>query len=355
MNIWKQEWPRSELLKRIGFANQIGGIEHVVCCDGKAKGVELLTVRTAAGLEFSVVPSRALDIYSARYQGKSLSWNSPVGLVHPAYYDPRGLEWLKTFSAGLVTTCGLSNAGAPSIDAGETLGLHGSISATPAEAVHYGEYWQGDECTLRIGGVIREVPQNGMALVATRKISASLAGKSFHLVDLVQNIGFVESPHMQLYHINLGFPLLTEYSRVYARSNHQKARDPYSAQHLATWATMNHPSADATEHVFYHDLEPDASGRVVIVLVSDQRKPDFGIALRYSRNQFPYLTQWKMTQCSYFVMGLEPANCHVGGRYAERQNGTLQFLRPFESRTFEFELEVLDGEAEVAEAVRDLK
>jgi len=73
VQLWKQEWPRKELLKRVGLANQLGGIEHVVCCDGRARGVELLTVRTAAGLEFSVVPSRALDIYSARYQGRSLS------------------------------------------------------------------------------------------------------------------------------------------------------------------------------------------------------------------------------------------------------------------------------------------
>ena len=92
---------------------------------------------------------------------------------------------------------------------------------------------------------------------------------------------------------------------------------------------------------------------VAIVVVSDQRQPDFGLELRYPKTQFPCFTQWKMTQSHYFVLGLEPANCHVGGRYAERQNGTLQFLQPLESRTFEFELEVLDGHAEVARAVQN--
>jgi len=353
VQLWKQEWPRKELLKRVGLANQLGGIEHVVCCDGKARGVELLTVRTAAGLEFSVVPSRALDIYSARYQGRSLSWNSPVGLVHPAYYDSRGLEWLKTFSAGLVTTCGLTTAGAPSVDADQDLGLHGSISATPAERLHYGERWDEDECTLQVSGVIREVPENGAALVATRRISTLLNGKSLRVLDHVENVGSVKSPHMQLYHINLGFPLLTEYSRIYAPSKDQQARDPYSSQNLASWAVMDQPSANATEHVFYHDMQPDKSGMVAIVVVSDQRQPDFGLELRYPKTQFPCFTQWKMTQSHYFVLGLEPANCHVGGRYAERQNGTLQFLQPLESRTFEFELEVLDGHAEVARAVQN--
>ena len=40
-------------------------------------------------------------------------------------------------------------------------------------------------------------------------------------------------------------------------------------------------------------------------------------------------------------MGIEPANCHVEGRAAERERGTLQFLEPGEARTYELALEVV--------------
>jgi len=38
------------------------------------------------------------------------------------------------------------------------------------------------------------------------------------------------------------------------------------------------------------------------------------------------------------VAGLEPANCHVGGRAAERERGTLQIIEPQTTRTFNIEV-----------------
>src|SRR5579859_5475380 len=112
---------REFLLDRIGKLSQIGGITHLTYADGKAKGVSTLRLRTACGLELWVLPDRGMDIFEASFLGQSLSWHSPTGVVHPAYYSNRDLEWLKTFAGGLLSTCGLSTAGAPSIDNGESL------------------------------------------------------------------------------------------------------------------------------------------------------------------------------------------------------------------------------------------
>src|ERR1700744_535412 len=116
-----QDTPRSRdfLLDRTGRLSQVGGISPFTHADGKGKGVSTLRVRTARGLEFWVVPDRGMDIFEATFQGISLCWHSPTGMVHPAYYSTRGLEMLKSFAGGLVATCGLSTVGQASEDNGE--------------------------------------------------------------------------------------------------------------------------------------------------------------------------------------------------------------------------------------------
>ena len=48
-----------------------------------------------------------------------------------------------------------------------------------------------------------------------------------------------------------------------------------------------------------------------------------------------------------YVVGMEPANCLVGGRAAEREAGTLQLLAPGEEREFVVQIGVLDGNAAI--------
>ena len=44
--------------------------------------------------------------------------------------------------------------------------------------------------------------------------------------------------------------------------------------------------------------------------------------------------QWRMLGPGMYVTGLEPANCDLAGRAAEREAGTLQLLEPGERQTF---------------------
>lgn len=346
-----RNWSRRELLERIGSLSQVGGITHLVYCDGRSKGVSALRVRTAAGLEFWVVPEKGMDIVEASYLGKSLSWHSPSGLVHPAYYDSRGLEWLKTFAGGLVCTCGLTTAGVPAEDNGEQLGLHGCISNTAAERVNWQENWGGDDCILTVSGIVREVQVHGSNLVMKRTITTSLASRSFLVQDSIENQGFLDTPLMLIYHLNLGFPLLTDRSRVFAPSGRVEARTPFAEQTLSQWAQFEMPTSGIAERVYYHQMMPDREGNVTVVLVSNEDDRDFGIAARYRHDVLPEFVQWKMTGANHFVLGLEPANCRLEGRPAERERGTLQILHPGETRQFSLELRVLDGPAEVNEAI----
>lgn len=83
-------------------------------------------------------------IGNAKYLCKPISWISKCGIVSPYFYKKEGSDFLRTFTGGLLTTCGLTQAGTPCIDNGiiieEKLGLHGRISHIPAEKININEY-----------------------------------------------------------------------------------------------------------------------------------------------------------------------------------------------------------------------
>src|SRR5579862_7819587 len=169
MHLNGTELGKDHLRERVGRLSQLGGVAPFLHADGRAKGVSTLRVRTTRGLEFWVVPDRGMDIYECSWRGKSLCWHSPVGMVNPAFSSKRGLEWLSTFAGGLLSTCGLSTAGAPSDDNGESLGLHGSVGNTPAENVRWSERLAGDDCEFSDFGQVREVAVHGHNLVLNRQ------------------------------------------------------------------------------------------------------------------------------------------------------------------------------------------
>lgn len=354
MHLWERDWSRTELIKRVGTLSQLGGITRFEYCDGKAKGVTSLRVRTAAGLEFSVLPEKGLDVFEAAYLGRSIAWHSPAGLVHPAYYDSRNSEWLKTFAGGMVTTCGSASAGPPSEDQGGEFGLHGATSNTPAEHVNWFEEWEGNELLLTIKGDVRESGVFSPNLVTHRTIQTSLDARSFRLTDQVENEGSVDAPLMRIYHCNFGFPFLTDRSRIYCPSRLATGRTEFATHHMKSWKEFEEPQRGIEERVYFHDMEPDQNGEVKVVLVDDDALRDFAVALTYKATTLPRFVEWKMTGEGHFVLGLEPANCRLEGRKAEREAGTLRLLRPGDREEFWIELRVLDGANEVENSVASI-
>jgi hypothetical protein len=98
-------WKKQDLISWIGDPQQIAGITRCTLDEGKAAGVQALEVNTGRGLRFTVLPGRGMDIAGAYFQGKALSFLSPTGITSPAYYEEQGLARLRSFYAGLLTTC----------------------------------------------------------------------------------------------------------------------------------------------------------------------------------------------------------------------------------------------------------
>jgi hypothetical protein len=89
----------------IGHGSQLYGIEEHRLVGGKGDGLRLLEVNNGNGLEMTVSPDRNCDIARLRFDGVNLSYFSPCGYAAPAFYDREGTNFLKTFTAGFLTTC----------------------------------------------------------------------------------------------------------------------------------------------------------------------------------------------------------------------------------------------------------
>ena len=99
-----------------GHESQLFGVEEVRLQGGKGDGMRLLQVRNGKGLEFTVSADRCADISRLIFRGENCGFFSANGYVAPAYYDDKEDGWLKNFTAGFLTTCGLLAVGAPCTD-----------------------------------------------------------------------------------------------------------------------------------------------------------------------------------------------------------------------------------------------
>ncbi|MDL2295023.1 aldose 1-epimerase family protein, partial [Ruminococcaceae bacterium OttesenSCG-928-D13] len=169
----------------IGHDSQLCGVEEHRLIGGKGDGLRLLEVKNGLGLEFNVVADRCADIYRLSFKGDNFGFFSASGYVGPAYYDDKDMGWLKSFTAGFLTTCGLLTAGSPSEDAGEKLPMHGAIGSTPAEHI----FWEMDEENIRITAQMRHAAVFAPKLLLKRTIDCSKTKNEITLTDTVKNIG----------------------------------------------------------------------------------------------------------------------------------------------------------------------
>jgi len=344
---------KREILKYVGCTSQLFGVKDYRMIGGKADGVRAVDVKNGTGLEFTVLPDRCLDIYCLSYKGVNLSYLSKTGVVAPQYYNDRGTEWLRSFYAGMLTTCGMTQVGAACVDNGQELGLHGRVSNIPAEEVYAGSEWEGDTPVMRVKGKMREAIVFGENLILSREIVCKYGENKIHINDTVENLGYREEPLMILYHINLGYPLLSENSFFAANSLEVVPSTDEAAKGLSEYNKCLPPTNGFLEHVFYHDLKADSEGKTFAALVN----PDLNlaVAIRFNKNQLSHLTQWKQMGAGEYVMGIEPCNCHTKGRAEARKDGTLQFIKPGEVKHFNVEIEVVDGEKNINELVASTK
>lgn len=317
----------------IGHDSQVYGIEEHRLVGGKGDGMRLLEINNGKGAELTVVLDRCADISRLRYKGVNLSYFSPCGYVAPAYYDAAGANWLKSFTAGYLTTCGLQAVGSPCTDEGEELPLHGSIANMPAEQV----YWLEEEGELVVYATIRDEGIFAPKLRMSREIRVSLRSNEFLIQDTIENTGDTKQPFEILYHMNMGYPMLDEDSILEIPSAEVLPRDEHAAEDIGNWMHMMKPEAGYVERCYYHKF-PDRNGKAGIY----QPKLGKGLEITFDAEELDGFVEWKMMGVRDYVLGLECGNCYPDGRDVMRQTGMLKFLEPGEKKTYQVKVRMFE-------------
>ncbi len=347
MNIFGRHYTSEELKQRVGDISQIVGIKSYTLNEGKAKGVNALDVKTGSGLNFTILPDRSMDIAWMDYKGMSIGYITKAGIINPQYYQPNGYEWLRNFCGGVLTTCGLTHVGPPEKEGIWELGLHGRISNMPAFEVSHSTDWVGNDLVLTIKGKMREAVLYEENLVLSREIVARGGENRITILDEIENQGYEDTPCMILYHMNMGFPLVSEQSQLIAPIVKTDASDENIEKGNNQFATFQVPTKGYASQVFFHKLITDEDGSTCIGIVNEPI--GFGFYIRYDYEQLPFFTQWKMMGCQDYVVGLEPGNCKPIGRKVTRKMGELEILKAGEKKVIKLELVVMSSYDEIQE------
>jgi hypothetical protein len=347
------DYSRPELLRRVGQLSQVAGVRLATLGDGLARGVRVLEFRTGSGFSFDVLIDRAFDIGRCELGGMPLSWISGVGVVGPWYYEPDAWGWFRAWGGGLMVTCGLDHTMSPVEDTAAafnqphmfervTYGLHGRVGGLPARLVGYGELWDGDECVLWAEGEVVQTSVFLERLVLRRRIEARVGESRISISDTVENAGHTVASHMQLYHCNIGFPIVDQRSQLLIPSEASRT-DPWET--TDGYRTLSGPRANFQEACFYERILGGPDGIVPTAVVN--RELGLGAYQLFRIDELPEFMIWRMMGEGDYAVALEPGTNRAVPRAELRDAGELLELEPGQSRAYHLELGALVGDAAI--------
>ncbi len=344
---------------KISNHNQLGGIETSVLDNGSARGSRIAWINTGTGLRYKLVIDRAMDIADAFYNQHSLAWISHAGVTSPQPFSDRGIDWLRTFGGGLLTTCGLSHVGGPETDTFGERGVHGLISNIQAEieSIIQPDPVNG-KMEMSITGIMRETKVFGPSLELRRTISATLGQAWITIHDEVVNWANTPAPHMLLYHFNFGWPLADEGTDILWNGSWQPrfestAKIFTKENNFRKCPAPTESHNGSGEEVGIIDPIADRSGNCVCGLVNT--KLNLAVGLRFNKKQLPWLTNWQHWGQGEYVTAIEPGTNPPIGQAQAREQNLLIHLAPGETRTYDLKIEVMENESEIKTFLNNFK
>ena len=331
------------LLKHLGNMEQIAGIREAELLRGREKGVRVLEFHNAAGLRFTVVPDRCMDLYDLSWRGTNISFQSKNGLTAPEFCLPLSTEFGEYWPGGMLATCGLDNVGGYA-DGKIPSPTHGRIGAVPALTGGTETFWEGEEYILRATGEMHQTRLFGRHLSLKRTVETTLYGKSLKIRDVIANHTEREEPYMLLYHFNFGYPLVRKgtCTRVSPAASCSREATP-------EWRTIPAPVDGKQEEL----RRSSGFGREAAAVIWNEEL-ELGAFVRWNTDALPNLTEWKRPKSHDYVYAFEPCNTLGLNRAKAEEAGKLAVLEPYGCIGTELELGVLEGMEEIRAFVRDL-
>ena len=201
-------------------------------------------------------------------------------------------------------------------------------------------------------GEVLQAAVFGEQLLLRRRIEARVGESRLLIRDEVVNVGHDRTPHMLLYHVNAGWPVVDEGSELLVPATVVEPRGDHAVE---GYDVIEAPQSGFVEQVFEHEVAAEADGRVPVGVVN--RRLGLGTYEVFRRDQLPHHFVWRMLGEGTYVVGIEPCTNRVAGRLDARARGELIELEAGESRSYELELGALVGAAAIDEftaRVRDL-
>ena len=331
MNIEKVAYTREDVLRRCADMRALYGARRAVLCEGPAAGLRVIEVKTAGRLRCLLAEDRCLDIVELDYAGINIGFLSKNGLnahggghVSAGAVD-HGAYWI----GGMLSTCGLRNAGPVSQHAGESHPAHGMIGLAAASQVGI----EVSEEAIVITGVMREAHMFGHAMEMRRRIVIPSDGARIDIRDEVRNLTPEAEPLLLLYHFNFGFPFLDEGLELHFSEGTVEGRTPWATERIADHRVITPPIDGEPEQVFFHRAaEKEARARLI------SRKLGMKADILYNTEQLPILSQWKSMRSGDYALGIEPGTSLLRGRGEELKNGYDVAAPGYGTRVFEVSL-----------------
>jgi hypothetical protein len=329
-----------EIQPYIGNENQLIGYQEAVLSDGMSEGVRVMRVDNGGNLSASVLPGRCMDLLQVRYKGKNMNYLAPQGVRNAEFYEAGDAHFLRNFFVGQLTTGGLQNIGVPKDVYGETRGLHGRIDNIPAENVSYERTLVKGVPGLSVKGTMKEARLFGENLTLERKLAFAYEDDSITITDRVTNCGFGRRQFGLLYHLNYGYPLLQDGTRIIIDSEEVTPRTPEAAKYAGTWNVIEAPEYPYPERCYFHKIKPDRKGKCSYTVFND--KLAVGVRVEFDAKELPYFCEWKMLGKGEYVLGMEPMNMFMDGPAVGEKGCMAPVLAAGGSKTYTVKLTYID-------------
>ena len=339
-----KNYTKKEMLRYVGNMSKVAGIRTSRIENGKAESIRLHDVRNG-DLQFSVMENRCMDILDFCYKGTALNFLSKCGPVNTGLAEKEAMNFLRGITGGMVYTCGVSNVGTPyQRPAGEPEGeehFHGRFRFEPAQNVSTVADWDGDDYKIALKGEMRETGLFKANIALRRSIETKLGENGITITDEFENESYVSNPFMLMYHVNCGFPVIQEGSRVYIPSVSHECTNDQGRIETDNWSFATAPVDDGIECVYVHEILHAPDGLSYCMAYNEQ--DGIGIGLTFTADTLPKLLEWRCMASGDYVIGLQPTNCMACGRQMELDRNTLKTIEPFQKIRTMMHIEVIDG------------